>query len=216
MTDRPISKEFDTIIGDVSAYYQERLAEHGATARGVDWNGPESQHLRFEQLARVVSDTTSFSVTDVGCGYGALFDFLNERFEQFSYLGIDISPDMLEAARHRLQGHPNARFASAADKHDTADYNLASGIFNVRLGHDDEAWKTYLVSTLDDISQNSRRGFAFNCLTSYSDQDRMQKHLYYADPCTIFDLCKRRYSRNVALLHDYGLYEFTIIVRKDL
>jgi hypothetical protein len=44
----------------------------------------------------------------------------------------------------------------------------------------------------------------------------MQKHLYYADPCAIFDLCKRRYSRNVALLHDYGLYEFTIVVRKDL
>jgi hypothetical protein len=32
----------------------------------------------------------------------------------------------------------------------------------------------------------------------------------------IFDICKRKFSRNVALLHDYGLYEFTILVRKDL
>jgi hypothetical protein len=30
----------------------------------------------------------------------------------------------------------------------------------------------------------------------------------------LFDLCKRRYSRNVALLHDYEIYEFTILVRK--
>ena len=39
-------------------------------------------------------------------------------------------------------------------------------------------------------------------------------YLYYADPGRLFDLCKRRYSRNIALLHDYGLYEFTILVRK--
>jgi hypothetical protein len=32
----------------------------------------------------------------------------------------------------------------------------------------------------------------------------------------VFDLCKRRHSRNVALLHDYGLYAFTVLVRKDV
>jgi hypothetical protein len=58
------------------------------------------------------------------------------------------------------------------------------------------------------------RGFAFNCLTAYSDQDKMRPDLHYADPCELFDICKRKYSRNVALLHDYGLYEFTILVRK--
>jgi hypothetical protein len=51
-------------------------------------------------------------------------------------------------------------------------------------------------------------------LTSYSDEDKMRAHLYYTDPTWAFDLCKRRYSRHVALLHDYGLYEFTILVRK--
>jgi hypothetical protein len=29
-----------------------------------------------------------------------------------------------------------------------------------------------------------------------------------------FDHCKRNFSRQVALLHDYGLWEFTILVRK--
>ena len=43
----------------------------------------------------------------------------------------------------------------------------------------------------------------------------MRGHLYYADPASVFDLCMRRYSRHVALLHDYGLYEFTILVRKQ-
>lgn len=206
--------EFESIISDVSAYYGMRLAEHGTTAKGVDWNGADSQNLRFIQLMRVLNDDQPFSLTDVGCGYGALFDFLNERYEDFSYLGTDVSAEMLDAARSRLQGHANVRFANAGGTHEQTDYSVASGIFNVRLGHDDKAWKSYLVATLDDMSEVSRRGFSFNCLTSYSDADRMQKRLYYADPGAIFDLCKRRYSRQVALFHDYGLYEFTIVVRK--
>jgi hypothetical protein len=50
-------------------------------------------------------------------------------------------------------------------------------------------------------------------LTKYSGADRMAQRpdLYYG-----FDFCKRRFSRNVALLHDYGLYDFTILVRKDV
>lgn len=43
----------------------------------------------------------------------------------------------------------------------------------------------------------------------------MKDYLYYADPCFLFDHCKRNYSDRVALLHDYGLYEFTMLVTKQ-
>ncbi len=66
------------------------------------------------------------------------------------------------------------------------------------------------------MNRFSRKGFAFNCLTSYSDKERMREDLYYSDPCFLFDYCKRHFSKNVALLHDYGLYEFTVLVRKDV
>jgi len=64
------------------------------------------------------------------------------------------------------------------------------------------------------MNEYCEKGFSFNCLTSYSDDDKMKDYLYYANPMELFDLCKRKYSRNVALLHDYDLYEFTILVRK--
>ena len=44
--------------------------------------------------------------------------------------------------------------------------------------------------------------------------ERMRDDLHYGDPCSLFDHCKRAFSKQVALLHDYGLYEFTIRVRK--
>jgi SAM-dependent methyltransferase len=202
------------ILAEVAEYYTAKLARHGATPRGVDWNGAESQTLRFEQLRKIVNTTEYFSVNDLGCGYGAFYDFLTDRYESFSYLGIDVSADMIQAAEGGHRDSRQARFALRSAPEEVADYGVASGIFNVRLGRSDDEWRVYLEATLDALDRTSRLGFAFNCLTSYSDAERMRGDLYYADPCALFDSCKRRYSRNVALLHDYGLYEFTILVRK--
>jgi SAM-dependent methyltransferase len=202
------------ILADVADYYTAKLGEYGETPQGVDWNSEESQVLRFEQLNKVIGVSLGFSLNDLGCGYGALFDYLQSRSRDFTYNGYDISPSMIRAAQNRHAHHPNARFVVAAKPPETADYGIASGIFNVRLGRNDAEWREYLEDTLNGLDRTSRRGFAFNCLTFYSDADKMRDYLYYADPCALFDLCKRRYSRYVALLHDYGLYEFTILVRK--
>ena len=43
---------------------------------------------------------------------------------------------------------------------------------------------------------------------------RRRDDLFYADPREVFDLCVRQFSPRVALLHDYPLFEFTVIVRK--
>lgn len=203
------------LLTDVAAYYAGKLAEHGETPRGVDWNGPESQVLRFEQLCKVIkTEKTDFSVNDLGCGYGAMLDYLQDRLPACTYLGVDVAPDMARAASHRHAANPRARFITAAAPDQAADFGVASGIFNVRLDRTDAEWFDYLQGTLDVLDSTSRQGFAFNCLTSYSDEDKKRNDLYYADPCQLFDLCKRRYARQVALLHDYGLYEFTILVRK--
>ena len=202
------------ILTEVADYYSAKLAEHGETPRGVDWNGEESQVLRFAQLAKVIQQPSGFSLNDLGCGYGALFEYLNSCSKDFIYNGCDVSADMIRAAQGRYANDSNASFAIASEPQETADYGIASGIFNVRLGRNDAEWHDYLEATLDVLNRTSSRGFAFNCLTSYSDADKMRDYLYYADPCILFDLCKRRYSRHVALLHDYGLYEFTILVRK--
>ncbi len=204
------------ILADVADYYSVKLAEHGETARGVDWSGEESQILRFAQLVKVIQQPAGFSLNDLGCGYGALCEYLSAHCQNFTYNGYDVSGDMIRAAQVRYASSPNAHFSVASEPLETADYGIASGIFNVRLGRSNAEWQGYLEATIDTLNRTSRRGFAFNCLTSYSDADKMRAYLYYADPCALFDLCKRRYSRHVALLHDYGLYEFTILVRKHL
>lgn len=203
------------ILSDVASYYSEKLATHGDTPRGVDWNGEEGQMIRFEQLCKIIApETPNFSLSDLGCGYGALFDFLTTKHPLCSYLGVDVSAEMTQVAHLRNAAFQNARFITASEPDVISDYGVASGIFNVRLKRTNAEWHDYMQTTLDVLDRTSRLGFSFNCLTSYSDEDKKRDYLYYTDPCQLFDLCKRRYSRQVALLHDYGLYEFTILVRK--
>lgn len=204
------------ILNEVANYYSAKLIEHGETPRGVDWNGEESQVLRFDQLTKVIPSSTGFSVNDLGCGYGSLLDYLKQHFRDFTYNGYDVSGDMVCAAQGRYPKDVNACFTIASEPPVMADYGIASGIFNVKLGRSDADWREYILSMLEILNRTSRKGFAFNCLTSYSDADKMRDYLYYADPCALFDHCKRQYSRQVALMHDYGLYEFTILVRKQL
>jgi SAM-dependent methyltransferase len=202
----------EAILDAVERYYSAKFDEHGARAEGVDWNSAESQELRFEQLAQLLRGRTGpFSVNDLGCGYGALAAFLRREGYDARYTGYELSPAMLEAARAAFDDE-RVRFVEGSTL-EPADYSVASGIFNVRLGFDDDEWRAYVDATIGDLARASGSGFAFNMLTSYSDADRKRPDLYYADPREIFDFCKTRHSRHVALLHDYGLWEFTIVVR---
>ena len=202
------------ILEDVAQYYSRKLSEYGETARGVDWNSEESQAVRFKQLCKIIDSRESFAVNDVGCGYGALYSYLAAHHKTFKYYGCDISNNMIRAAHNRYGEKDNAVFNIAEKPTQAATYGIASGIFNVRLSHEDDTWRKHLQGMLEILNGSSTHAFAFNCLTSYSDKDKMKDYLYYAEPCELFDFCKRRYSRDVALLQDYGLYEFTILVRK--
>jgi len=203
-------------LQSVAHYYTARVREHGATPRGVDWNGAEGQELRFATLLRILPPAGDpVSLDDYGCGYGALFDYLRAQGRgDVDYAGFDVSPEMIAEAKAR-HASDGGRFHLGEHSARRADFAVASGIFNVRPGVPAPEWEAHIATTLDQMNAGAARGFAFNCLTSYSDPPKRKEYLYYGDPCFYFDLCKRRYSRNVALLHDYGLYEFTLLVRKE-
>ena len=202
----------------LNEYFSKKLETFGATPRGVDYNGPDAQERRFEQLAKVIDPSRPFTVIDYGSGYGALFDFLQKKGWGFEYYGIDLIEKMVIAGREAHQDFAHAHFTTREGDVPTADYLLAGAIFNIKLDASYEDWQAFVVSTLHRMDARCSRAFAFNMLTKYSDEERMAQRpdLFYGDPLFFFDLCKRNFSRNVALLHDYGLFDFTILVRKDL
>jgi SAM-dependent methyltransferase len=201
-------------LDHVKSYFDKRIREHGASPRGSDWNSETSQNIRFDQLLRVVEAQT-FSILDYGCGYGALADYLVTRGFDADYYGYDILESAIETARQAHQDASHRTFFTDKSKLPTCDYTVASGIFNFRGEQSLEEWTEYVLGVLDEFNRLSRRGFSSNFLTKYSDAEKMRPDLYYADPLFLFDHCKRNFSRNVALLHDYRLYDFTLVIRKD-
>lgn len=212
MTDKPID------MNQIRSYFAGKLEQHGATPRGVDWNSNGAQDTRFLQLARVIDrPDRPFSVLDYGSGFGSFYDYLvSTGIKPDHYIGFDIVEGMVIKGRELHTGIDSVEFVSKEDGLPVCDYVVASGIFNIKLNSTYETWTDYVIKTITRINNLADRGFSFNLLTKYSDADHMRPDLYYADPGLIFDVCKRNFSRNVAILHDYDLYDFTVIVRKKL
>ncbi len=205
-----------TIVDKIERYYSEKIKKFGPIPQGVDWNGEASQNLRFEQLMRLLDPhDKNISLLDFGCGYGALFDYLTQHNLIANYTGFDISQDMIKTAIHIHQTSP-ASWTSKESELSHYDYVVASGVFNVMENTLREEWEKYIFKTLSNINSLSIKGFAFNLLTEYSDADKVKNNLFYASPSKLFDHCKTTFSKSVALLHDYPLYEFTVVVRKNI
>jgi SAM-dependent methyltransferase len=200
-------------LGDVISYFDDKVTQHGATAKGLDYNSEKAQEVRFDQLLKLVDPRKPFSVNDYGCGFGSLAFYMRRLGYQFTYSGFDISTAMIDAAHEQNPKGSGWVFTTNLADLKPADYTIACGIFNLRFKTGDEEWLTYILETIENFAELSTKGFAFNMLTMYSDPDKMRPDLYYGDPAFFFDHCKRKYSRNVALLHDYELYDFTILVR---
>ena len=202
----------------LNEYFTEKLETFGATAKGVDYNGEQARQIRFVELVKIINPSKPFSIIDYGCGYGAMFEYLHEKGWEFEYYGVDLIEKMVIAGREKYVDFSNARFTTDESVLPIADYLVAAGIFNIKLESPYSEWQDFICETLPRMNALCFKGFSFNMLTKYSDVDRMAERpdLFYGDPLFFFDFCKRNFSRNVALLHDYGLYDFTILVRKDI
>lgn len=202
------------ILDQASNYYTSKLLQYGEISLGVDWNSRRAQTIRFDQITKIIAQDPAqhFSICDYGCGIGDYNNYLRERFCSYDYYGVDISEKMIEAAK---RNHPNAQFSTSIAVETEFDYLVSSGIFNVKQSVSDAEWTDYIIESINMFYQHTKKGFSFNCLTKYSDEDHKKEYLHYADPLFLFDYCKNNFSRNIALLHDYELYDFTILVRKE-
>ncbi len=198
----------------IEKYFLDCFTKFGPAPMGLNWNSIEAQEKRFEQVCKVIDFTGPYSIIDYGCGYGSLINFLKQKNQIFTYSGYEIVEEMILKGRELHHGDFHCSFTIKEETLVKSDYVVESGVFNVKQSNSDKDWTEYIISILNKMNNLAEKGLACNFLTKYSDAEFMRPDLYYADPSFFFDYCKKNFSRNVALLHDYDLYDFTIIVRK--
>ncbi|HYZ73393.1 MAG TPA: hypothetical protein VE641_09970, partial [Chthoniobacterales bacterium] len=183
------------MLEQVRAYYQHKLTQHGLTVQGVDWSNEDRQRLVFQQLTKICCSPrsgvrdTGFTLLDYGCGLGSLLGYLtNNAWSCKKYIGFDMLPDMVAAARQLNSSHSDiAEFTDQTSALCPADYVIGSGVITVKADADFSAWQSHVLKLLELMWRLAGKGLAFNSLTKYSDPPKMQDRLYYADPGFLFD-----------------------------
>ena len=212
-----MSEASEDVTESVERYYTAKLQEFGPTPRGVDWRDGTSQHVRFDVLLQVLGDRRNVDLLDFGCGYGALLDHPAIAKQCATYLGIDISLEMVETAQqlHELRGvsHSQHEFQVADIISDPHDVIVASGIFNVKLQTPDAAWRAYISETVRMMADRTIAAFAYNCLSNRADPEKRRVDLHYSDPSEHVALLAQL-GFDTEVVDDYGLYEFTVFARR--
>ena len=202
----------------IQRHYEETLARHGATAKGLDWPNMEDLQTRFRvMLGGAPSSPTPLHLLDVGCGVGLLVDHLQGRGEadDWTYTGLDISPAMIDQARVR---HPQARFivrdlVAEPDLGETFDFAVLNGVFTVKGELSQAAMEDFTQTLLSAVWPHCRLGLAFNVMSVHVDWTRPDLFHWPMDAAAGF--ATRALSRHVRVRADYGLYEYTTFVYRE-
>lgn len=151
---------------------------HGHSPLALYWENREVQELRFEVLVGC-GVKTGDSVLDIGCGFADLYHYMQSKGIEVDYTGIDLSPDMIEAAKSKaptlklFQGD----LLSFNPPKQSYDWGLLSGALNEPLHDDGE----YLHAMLPRLYATCRKGIAFNLLNDeyeWTEQERYTLQAY--------------------------------------
>ena len=169
----------------VSAAYTRRFRQKGAKPEGVFWASQLSQIARFEQalthLAGYFGANHPYRLTDVGCGYGALFDFISNtpRYGDIAYQGVDINKEMVRHCHQRFPRH-KALFTQDRKPGKQTDASVFIGTFNLCHTDDYALWEDYILSQLDKSWAMTSHIMVLNMTSLTSPQIR--NDIFYAEP----------------------------------
>lgn len=189
----------------VVQYHRGRIDIPELDALG--WRSPDSQRLRFDALCRI-GDLGGSKVLDLGCGYGDLKPFLDQRFTDVAYLGIDHMPEFIDEARRRHGHLPRTGFVQADMLNAVfpkVDYIVASGAMSYRSSN-----ALYPYNLIRQMWEAAERGIAFNLLDANVFQ--ADYVLCGQDPREILDFCQTL-DPATELVTGYVPDDFTILMR---
>lgn len=196
--------------------FQKRFKQFGDSPQAMHWLDKISQEKRFQILIEISNQLNS--VIDVGCGTGHLYKYLLKKRFKGKYLGLDFVPDFIHFAKNTYHLDQNAKFRIFDLRKDrfpqNYDYLILSGVFNNKMSDN----KNFMLDTITKMFQASKKGIAFNAMSTYVDY--CANDLYYSNPLEVFDFCKKNLTKKVTLRHDYMTkknsipYEYAIYLYK--
>ncbi len=190
--------------------YTERYEKLGRTVQTLGSGTDEHQTIRYRVLSEI-ADLGGQRVLDVGCGFGGFLDYCRHYGQPMTYTGMDIVPVLLHEARIK---HPDGKFIEmdVLDAPDDMefDYVVSSQGFNNRFRYSDN-WDV-MREVIAKCFRLAKKGVAIDMMSTYVDF--RDDHLYYFDPCKVFNFAKSL-TKRVTIRHNYPLFEFCVYLFPD-
>ena len=196
--------------------YKERLADLGPTPKGVFWRDESTQIARFDALLDLVDSVTPVAnptLGDVGCGYGAMLDFVQKtpRYQNFHYIGIDINRAMINSCKEKFTDQKHLFFVGKLPPL-PVDFCVFSGTFNLCYTTDISLWTEYIFANLQKCWQRSRHGLVLNLLCG--PKTKITNQIYYAERQRFITAASRMFGPTYARSTPHVASDVTFLISK--
>lgn len=166
----------------INKVYDRSFKLNGKSPEGVFWNSQYNQTKRFEELYDLlflIASEKFLSIADIGCGYGAMYEFIKKKifFKRIKYIGIDINKSFILECKKSYGSEVDFFVGSAPNF--LVDYCVMSGTYNLTKTKSISIWEKYVYHNLEKCLKKSKKGIIFNIQNS--KYTKINNNIYYAD-----------------------------------
>lgn len=202
----------------IVSHYESCLEQYGDTHLGVDWPKADDVPKRHRVMLEVIkSNQERVSLLDFGCGAAHLNEYIVERgLKNIEYAGLDLSEKFVRLAQSKFPR--NSFYCMDLLDDDSAlpafDYIVLNGVFTEKLEFSFDEMLAYFKQSLARVFAHAKIGIAFNVMSKHVDWERPE--LFHLPFDTLAEFLKKELSRHFVFRNDYGLYEYTTYVYRDV
>ena len=200
----------------ISNIYNKRFDNYNNTPKGVFWNSKLSQDLRLNIILDKIlkiAKSEEFSIADIGCGYGRLYEVIKERNldSKVQYYGFDINEKLINFCKNN-KDYDNVEFAINASPFKKTDYIVMSGTYNLTPTNNISLWEDYIIKNLKGNWKFVKKAMIFNCLIK--EKKEITKSLYYSELSWIKKICEENFCHPIITKHKILKEDITIILNR--
>ena len=202
----------------VSHIYNKRFDNYNNTPKGVFWNSKLSQDLRLniilDKILKIAKNE-EFSIADIGCGYGRLYEVIKERNldGKVQYYGFDINQKLINFCKHN-KNFEHVEFAISAFPFKNTDYVVMSGTYNLTPTNNISLWEDYIIKNLTSNWKLVKKAMIFNCLIK--EKKEINKALYYTELSWMKRICENNFGKIQILKNQLLKDDITIVIKKSI
>lgn len=216
----------DKITHLLKEYHRKVFSEHGATAKGVDWNDEAEVLVRYDKMLKVVEmdfydGPERPTILDVGCGWGGMARRARDLGVPVEIAGVDVVEEMILHARKEFPEH-SFETGDVFEMQETEAYDfvVCNAILTQKHDVSIPEMERFAKRLVQKMFSLCRHGIAFNMMSTRVNYT--VGNLYYQNPVELFTWLLNEVSPRVVLDHGYSslasgrgkFYDFTAYVYK--